>query len=232
MLVATRGEGHLVHRVGWLRAAVLGANDGIISTSSLVVGVAAADVAVSTILLTGIAALVGGAISMAAGEYVSVSSQADLERADRRREEREQADAPEAEREELAALYRQRGLDSDLAQQVADQLMLRDPIAAHMRDELGITDQTTARPLQAALASAASFCAGAIVPVLLIPLTPTGYLVGVLIAVSLVLLAVLGAAGAVAGGANIFRGAARVTFWGALAMGATALIGRLFGARV
>jgi vacuolar iron transporter family protein len=227
-----RREGHFVQRVGWLRAAVLGANDGVISTSSLVVGVAAADQAVSTILLTGVAALVGGAISMAAGEYVSVSSQADLEAADRRREEREQAEAPEAELQELAAVYRQRGLDPELAQQVAVQLMQRDPVSAHMRDELGLTDQTAARPIQAALASAASFCLGAIVPVVLIPVTPREYLVGVLIVISLILLAVLGAAGAAAGGAGVVRGAARVTFWGALAMAATTLIGKLFGTHV
>ena len=226
---------HLVHRIGWLRAAVLGANDGIISTASLIVGVAAAESSQSTILLTGIAALVAGAISMAAGEYVSVSSQADVEAADRLREEREHAEEPEAERDELAAIYQARGLDEALARQVATQLMAgsRDAaVTAHMRDELGLTEGLAARPIQAALASAASFCAGAILPVLMVLVVPQTSLVTAVIVATLILLAVLGAVGARAGGANVFRGSLRVTFWGALALGATALIGTLFGTRV
>jgi VIT1/CCC1 family predicted Fe2+/Mn2+ transporter len=227
-----RGQGHLVSRIGWLRAAVLGANDGIISTSSLIVGIATAATETSTVLLTGVAALVAGAISMAAGEYVSVSSQADLEAADRAREEREQREEPAEEREELAEIYRERGLDPPLARKVADQLMARDPVGSHLRDELGFSEDTAARPVQAALASAACFCAGAIVPVLMVLLVPRGALVIALVIATLLLLALLGAIGARAGGADMLRGAARVTFWGALAMAATAAIGALFGTSV
>ncbi|MBN9280323.1 MAG: VIT family protein [Hyphomicrobium sp.] len=227
-----RSQRHLVHRIGWLRASVLGANDGIISTSRLVVGIAAAATSSSTVLLTGIAALVAGAISMAAGEYVSVSSQADVEGADRRREEREHADELDQEREELAALYRERGVAPDLARKVAEQLMARDAVGAHMRDELGISEGLAARPVQAALASAAAFCAGAIIPVLMVPFIPRAQLVLAVTVVSLVLLALLGAIGARAGGASPARGAVRVVFWGALAMAATAAIGALFGAQV
>jgi VIT1/CCC1 family predicted Fe2+/Mn2+ transporter len=220
----------VINRIGWLRAAVLGANDGIVSTASILVGVAAAESDAATILLTGIAALVAGAVSMAAGEYVSVSSQADTERAERQREEREQAADPEFELQELAGIYRARGVEADLALKVAEQLMRHDPIESHMRDELGMAETMAARPIQAALASAASFCAGAIVPVLLVLVVPQQYLVGAVILATLVLLAILGATGARAGGAGVARAVGRVTLWGALAMGATAVIGKLFGA--
>ncbi|MGY4398308.1 VIT1/CCC1 family predicted Fe2+/Mn2+ transporter [Sphingomonas sp. UYAg733] len=225
-------EGHLVKNIGWLRAAVLGANDGIVSTASLIVGVAAAQTSQSSILLTGVAGLVAGAMSMAAGEYVSVSSQSDTENADRAREQSELSEEPEAERRELAAIYRHRGLDAALALQVADQLMAKDALGAHMRDELGITDDLAARPVQAALASAASFAAGAILPVLLVLLFSGEALIEAVVAASLVLLTALGAVGARVGGANQWRGAFRVTFWGALAMAATAGIGALFAANV
>ena len=225
-------EKHLVQRIGWMRAAVLGANDGILSTASLIVGVAAAQSSRSAILLTGIAGLVAGAMSMAAGEYVSVSSQADTENADRNREKRELADEPESERRELAAIYRTRGLDPELALQVADQLMAHDALGAHMRDELGINEAMVARPVQAALASAASFAAGAVLPVLMALLFTGNRLVEAVTVASLILLAALGAIGARAGGASIWRGALRVAFWGALAMGATALIGKLAGTQL
>jgi len=225
-------EKHLVQRIGWLRAAVLGANDGILSTASLIVGVAAAGSDRATILLTGIAGLVAGAMSMAAGEYVSVSSQADTENADRHREARELHEEPEAERQELAAIYRNRGLDRNLALQVADQLMAHDALGAHLRDELGINEALVARPVQAALASAASFAAGAILPVLTVLLFGGSRLVAAVIAVTLVLLAILGALGARTGGASIGRGVARVVFWGALAMAVTFGIGHLFGTSV
>jgi len=225
-------EKHLVQRIGWLRASVLGANDGILSTASLIVGVAAAESDRTTILLTGIAGLVAGAMSMAAGEYVSVSSQADTESADRAREERELEEEPEAERQELAAIYRKRGLDRELALQVADQLMAHDALGAHMRDELGIHDAMVARPVQAAAASAASFAAGAILPVATVLLFNGDRLVGAVIATTLVLLAILGALGARTGGASIGRGVARVVFWGALAMAVTFGIGHLFGTNV
>lgn len=227
-----RSTRHLVKRIGWLRAAVLGANDGIISTSSLVVGIASAQTSSSTIMLTGIAALCAGAISMAAGEYVSVSSQADVEGADRLREEREHATESEEERKELVEIYQARGLDPDLAAKVAEQLMARDPITTHLRDELGIIDALAARPIQAALASAAAFCAGAIVPVLMVSVVPRNSLIITLIVTTLILLAILGAVGARAGGAPMWRGALRVTFWGALAMGVTAGVGMLFGTSV
>lgn len=232
MVVRRHRERHLVQRIGWLRAAVLGANDGILSTASLIVGVAAANADRTTIMLTGVSGLVAGAMSMAAGEYVSVSSQADTERADIVRETAELADEPEDERQELAAIYRQRGLDHDLSLRVADQLMAHDALGAHLRDELGISESLTARPVQAALASAASFAAGAIVPVLATLLFAGRPLVVAVIAVTLVLLAATGAIGARAGGASQVRGAARVVFWGALAMAVTAAIGHLFGTQV
>ncbi|MDB5677303.1 VIT family protein [Sphingomonas bacterium] len=232
MAIRRHHEGHLVQRIGWLRAAVLGANDGILSTASLIVGVAAANASQASILLTGVAGLVAGAMSMAAGEYVSVSSQSDTERADIARETAELKDEPEAERQELAAIYRQRGLDHDLSLQVADQLMAHDALGAHLRDELGISATLTARPVQAALASAASFAAGAIVPVLATLLFGGEKLVAAVMVITLVLLATTGAIGARVGGASIVRGAVRVVFWGALAMAVTFSIGRLFGTQV
>ena len=222
-------EGHRGERIGWLRAAVLGANDGLISTSSLVVGVAAAAPDRAAVLLAGVAGMAAGALSMAAGEYVSVSSQADTERADIARETGELRDQPEAERRELAAIYEQRGLTPELALQVADQLMAKDALGAHARDELGIHEMTRARPLQAAIASAASFAVGAAPPVLLAALVAGKALSPVLIGVTLVLLLALGAAAARLGGASVVRGALRVAFWGAAAMACTSLVGRLFG---
>ena len=222
-------EKHLVSRIGWLRAAVLGANDGIVSTASLIVGVAAASAATSEVLVAGIAGLVAGAMSMAAGEYVSVSSQSDTEQADLARERAELATQPEFEREELARICIERGVSSDLAHQVADQLMAQDALGAHARDELGISEVTTARPIQAALTSAATFSVGAAMPLAMVVLMPRPSLVlGVSIA-SLLFLAVLGAVGARAGGSNVMKATLRVTFWGALAMALTAGIGALFG---
>lgn len=223
-------ELHRTEHIGWLRAAVLGANDGLISTSSLVVGVAAAQATREPILLAALAGLVAGALSMAAGEYVSVSSQADTERADLARERGELAATPQLEREELAGIYVARGLTPKLADQVAEQLMAHDALGAHARDELGMSEMTRARPLQAALASAAAFAAGATLPALLVWVAPLPYIAPVVVASSLVLLAVLGALAAYLGGASLLRGAARVTFWGAVAMATTALVGRLFGA--
>lgn len=231
-MIRLHGERHLVQRIGWLRASVLGANDGILSTASLIVGVAAAQTSSSAILLTGVAGLVAGSMSMAAGEYVSVSSQSDTELADRAREAAELESDPEAERHELAAIYRQRGLDAALALQVADQLTAKDALTTHMRDELGVHDMMVARPVQAALASAASFAAGALLPVLMVLVFRGTVLIEAVVVASLVLLAGLGALGARTGGASMIRGALRVTFWGALAMGATAGIGALFGAHV
>jgi len=225
-------EGHFIDRVGWLRAAVLGANDGIISTSSLIVGVAAAAAKPSDVLLTGVAGLVAGAMSMAAGEYVSVSSQSDTERADLAREAAELRDNYPFEREELAHIYVKRGVDEDLALRVADQLMAKDALGAHARDELGISDMSTARPVQAALTSAATFAVGAAMPLLMVLLSPTQFLIPVVSIASLGFLALLGAVGAKAGGADLVTATARVTFWGALAMAATAGIGKLFGAAV
>ena len=225
-------ERHLVQRIGWMRASVLGANDGIVSTASLMVGVAAANSNQSQILLTGIAGLVAGAMSMAAGEYVSVSSQSDTENADRGREQRELEEDPESERRELAAIYRTRGLDPVLALQVADQLTAHDALGAHLRDELGINEIMVARPVQAALSSAAAFAVGAILPVLMALIFTGARLIEAVTVASLVLLAVLGAIGARAGGASVWRGALRVVFWGALAMGATALIGKLAGTQL
>jgi len=216
-------------RVGWLRAAVLGANDGIVSTASLVIGVAAAGAAKEAVLIAGVAGLVAGAMSMAAGEYVSVSSQADTEGADLQRERSELAADPAFEREELAAIYVARGLTRELADQVASQLMDRDALAAHARDELGIVASQRARPVQAAFASAATFAVGAASPLLVVLLAPPAGLLWVVAGSSLVLLAALGAVAAQAGGAPVLRATARVTFWGALAMAATAGIGALFG---
>ena len=223
-------EQHRTNRIGWLRAAVLGANDGIVSTASLVVGVAAAGVNHGNILTTGVAGLVAGAMSMAAGEYVSVHSQADTENADLARERAELAANPEAEQRELSAIYVNRGLKPELAQQVAEQLMQHDAIGAHARDELGISEALSARPVQAALSSAASFAVGAALPLLVTTLSPqtgTMYWVG---STSLVFLALLGVVAARVGGASMLVGAWRVTFWGALAMVITAGVGMLFGA--
>jgi VIT1/CCC1 family predicted Fe2+/Mn2+ transporter len=223
-------EQHRSGRIGWLRAAVLGADDGIVSTASLIVGVASAASSRQQIILAGIAGLVAGALSMAAGEYVSVSSQADTERADLAREKRELAADPQAEEDELTGIYVGRGLDRDLARQVARQLMAKDALVAHARDELGLTEELAARPLQAAFASAATFAAGAAVPILAIVIAPPN--VFIVAAVSLVCLLGLGAVAARAGGAPAFTGAVRVGFWGALAMAVTAGVGRLFGAVV
>ncbi len=225
----THHERHRTDRIGWLRAAVLGANDGIVSTASLVLGVAAAHATGHDILVAGVAGLVAGAMSMAAGEYVSVSSQADTERADLARERRELATAPEAEVMELTAIYVARGLDHALAKQVADQLMARDGLAAHARDELGITEALGARPVQAALASAGAFAIGAALPLLTVILAPAAYFMPVVAGTSLVFLGLLGGAGAAVGGASVKVGAARVTFWGAVAMALTAAVGALFG---
>ena len=222
-------ESHLVSRIGWLRAAVLGANDGIVSTASLIVGVAAAAANQSDVLLAGVAGLVAGAMSMAAGEYVSVSSQSDTEQADLARETKELRENIGFEQVELAEIYVKRGLDPELARKVATQLMQKDALGAHARDELGISEITTARPIQAALASAASFAVGAAMPLLMVVVSPAGSLVLIVSVASLLFLALLGAVGAKAGGANILRATARVTFWGALAMALTAGIGAMFG---
>ncbi|MFL5552220.1 MAG: VIT family protein [Gemmatimonadaceae bacterium] len=227
-----RSERHRRHRIGWLRASVLGANDGIVSTASLIVGVAAAETGRSNVLIAGIAGLVAGAISMAAGEYVSVSSQSDTERADLELEKRELASAPELELRELQNIYVTRGLDPSVAMQVAEQLTAHGALSAHARDELGISEMTAARPIQAALASAATFSIGAALPLLTAALVPLGNLIAAVSILSLVFLAALGMLAAWAGGANIVRGAVRVTFWGALAMALTALVGRMFGAVV
>ncbi|MDP1868466.1 MAG: VIT family protein [Bradyrhizobium sp.] len=222
-------ENHLVERIGWLRAAVLGANDGIISTASLILGVASASASQSDVLLTGVAGLVAGAMSMAAGEYVSVSSQSDTEHADLAREKKELADDPVFEREELAQVYVARGVEAELAREVAKQLMTKDALGAHARDELGISEITTARPVQAALASAATFSVGAAAPLALVLVSPSSVLIPVVSVGSLLFLALLGAIGAKAGGAGLLRPTIRVTFWGALAMGLTAGIGAIFG---
>ena len=222
-------ESHLVERIGWLRAAVLGANDGIISTASLILGVASAAASRTDILLTGVAGLVAGAMSMAAGEYVSVSSQADTEHADLAREKRELSDDPAYEREELAQLYVARGVKVGLARDVAKQLMAKDALAAHARDELGISSISTARPVQAALASAATFSVGAAAPLVLVLVSPSSVLIPAVAVGSLLFLAILGAVGAKAGGAALLKPTVRVTFWGAFAMGLTAGIGAVFG---
>jgi len=223
-------ERHRTDRVGWLRAAVLGANDGIVSTASLVIGVAAAQMASHDILVTGVAGLVAGAMSMAAGEYVSVSSQADTEQADLTLERNELAANPAGEFAELAQIYVQRGLDPALAQQVAAQLTAHDALASHARDELGISESFSARPIQAALTSAAAFAVGAAMPLLAVLIAAGGYLIPIVAGSSLLFLAVLGGLAAFAGGANLLIGAVRVTFWGALAMALTAGVGALFGA--
>ena len=225
-------ERHNIGRIGWLRAAVLGANDGIVSTSSLIVGVAAAAAGKSEVMLAGFAGLAAGALSMAAGEYVSVSSQADTEAADLARERRELADMPDLELDELTAIYRNRGLTPELAREVARQLTARDALAAHARDELAISELTAARPLQAAMASAATFSVGAALPLVAawaapLPVLPIG-----VTAASLAFLAMLGALGARAGGASLVKGVLRVVFWGALAMAVTAGVGRIFGTTV
>ena len=223
-------ELHRTAHIGWMRAAVLGANDGLISTSSLVVGVAAAATTRAPVLLAATAGLAAGALSMAAGEYVSVSSQADTEDADLARERRELTTEPEHERRELAGFYEARGLTPELALQVADQLTAHDALGAHARDELGMSETTRARPIQAALASAAAFAVGAALPVILVLAVPLSRLTAVVMGASLALLAGLGALAARLGGAPRLRGALRVAFWGAVAMGVTALVGRLFGA--
>ncbi len=220
---------HRIHHAGWLRAAVLGANDGIVSTASLVVGVAAAAIDRSAVLLTGVAGLVAGAMSMAAGEYVSVSSQADTEQADLERERVELEQNEEHEIRELANIYQTRGLDADLARQVAEQLMDHDALAAHARDELGISDQLSARPLQAALASAATFAVGAALPLVAVVLAPAGHIVASVALASLAALVLLGILSARVGGAHPWRATARIVLWGALAMAITAAVGRWFG---
>ncbi len=222
-------EDHVVHRIGWLRAAVLGANDGIVSTASLIVGVAAAAATQADVLIAGVAGLVAGAMSMAAGEYVSVSSQSDTEHADLARERKELSENVEFEQQELTEIYVKRGLDQTLARQVAQQLMAKDALGAHARDELGISEITTARPIQAALTSAATFALGAAMPLFMVIVSPANTLVPIVSTASLGFLALLGAIGARAGGANVLRATARVTFWGALAMALTAGIGKMFG---
>ena len=225
-------EHHHTHRVGWLRAAVLGANDGIVSTASLIVGVAAAHTGHNSVLVAGVAGMMAGAMAMAAGEYVSVSSQADSERADLNREREELASQPEHELAELAAIYVSRGLDPGLANQVARQLMAKDALGAHARDELGISETLSARPVQAAIASACSFAVGAVMPLLIVLVVPATALVGAVSASSLAFLALLGMLAARAGGSPVLRATVRVTFWGALAMALTAGVGALFGAVV
>jgi vacuolar iron transporter family protein len=225
-------ENHLVERIGWLRASVLGANDGIVSTASLIVGVAAAAASPSAILVTGIAGLVAGAMSMAAGEYVSVSSQADTERADLEREKIEHIEAPDAEREELVGIYQKRGLDRALAEQVANKMTAYDALGTHMRDELGMATHMAANPLQAALSSAIAFSVGAAMPLAMVPLFAGAQLVWAVSIAAIVFLALLGAVGAKLGGAPITKAVIRVTFWGALAMALTAGIGALFGSKI
>ncbi|MDZ4673344.1 MAG: VIT family protein [Gemmatimonadota bacterium] len=224
------GEFHYTHQIGWLRAAVLGANDGLISTSSLVVGVAAAQASKEAVLVAAVAGLVAGSLSMAAGEYVSVSSQADSEAADLAREQRELIETPDEERAELTAIYITRGLTPDLAAQVADQLTDHDALGTHARDELGMYELSRARPIQAALSSAVAFAVGAAPPLLFAAIVPVTIVTPVVGGSTLVLLAILGATAARLGGAPLARGTLRVTFWGAVAMGVTALVGQLFGA--
>ena len=226
------GEAHLVARIGWLRAAVLGANDGIVSTASLIVGVAAAAASKGEVVVAGMAGLVAGAMSMAAGEYVSVSSQADTEHADLASERAELTADPDAEHAELVGIYIERGLDRALAEQVASQLAVSDRLGTHARDELGISAMTTARPIQAALTSAATFSVGAAMPMLVAVFVPLQINIAAVSAASLLFLALLGAIGARAGGANVGRATIRVAFWGALAMASTAGIGRLVGTAV
>jgi VIT1/CCC1 family predicted Fe2+/Mn2+ transporter len=228
----THPEQHLVKRIGWLRAAVLGANDGIVSTASLIVGVASATAKSSDVLVAGVAGLVAGAMSMAAGEYVSVSSQSDTEQADLARERKELAENIGFEREELANLYVQRGVDHELALKVADQLMAKDALGAHARDELGISEITTARPIQAALTSAVTFSVGAALPIAVVLFAPTDKLIPSVSIASLVFLGALGWVGAKAGGADPLKAMFRVVFWGALAMALTAGVGSVFGTAV
>jgi len=223
-------ETHAASRIGWLRAAVLGANDGIVSTASLIVGVAASEASRSTVLISGVAALFAGAMSMAAGEYVSVSSQADTEKADLAREKHELAKQPDLERDELTRIYEARGVERGTARAVARQMMAHNALSAHARDELGLSATMTARPLQAATASALTFTAGAAAPLLAVPLAPPAMLVPAVAVVSIICLSVLGGLGARAGGAPLGPSVLRVTFWGALAMAVTAGVGRLFGA--
>ena len=225
-------ETHKSHRVGWLRAAVLGANDGIVSTASLIVGIAAANTSKEAVLLAGVAGLVAGGMSMAAGEYVSVSSQADTERADLALEKDALENKPQEEQEELAKIYEQRGLEPELASQVAVQLMKHDALGAHARDEIGISEISNANPLQAAISSALTFTLGAALPLLAAWIMPLENLIWAVTLSSLLFLAFLGGLAAFAGGASILKGAVRVTFWGALAMGITAGIGQLFGVSV
>jgi vacuolar iron transporter family protein len=225
-------ERHRTERIGWLRAAVLGANDGIVSTASLIVGVAAANAGRGEILLTGVAGLVAGAMSMAAGEYVSVSSQADTEQADVARERDELVAQPEVERRELAGIYIARGLTPELATKVAEQLTAHDALGAHARDELGVSDNQTARPVQASLTSAATFAVGAALPLITAVVTPAPHVVAVVAGTSLMCLVALGAVSARTGGAPVLRASVRVAFWGALAMGLTALVGSLVGTAV
>jgi len=222
-------EIHRSHRIGWLRAAVMGANDGIVSTASLIVGIAASNAAHNDIVLAGVAGLVAGAMSMAAGEYVSVSSQADTEQADLTRERKELDEDGQHEKKELAAIYVSRGLDPLLAEQVAEQLMNHDALGAHARDELGISETGTARPIQAALTSAATFAVGAALPLLVVMFAPVTNLIIFVTVASLMFLTLLGMLAAYSGGAGIIKGAFRVTFWGALAMGLTAAVGSVFG---
>ena len=228
----THPERHYTQRIGWLRAAVLGANDGIVSTAALVVGVAAAESDRKAVLVAGLAGLVAGAMSMAAGEYISVSSQADTEKADLARERGELATSPDTELEELQGIYMARGLDAELALRVAQQLTARDALATHAREELGITDAQAANPIQAALASAATFSIGASLPLLITAVVPPGAIISTVTVASLVCLAALGALAAGAGGAGRLRGAVRVTFWSALALALTALVGRVFGTTI
>lgn len=229
---ALHNENHLIERVGWLRAAVLGANDGLISTSSLIVGVAAATAAPREILVAGVAGLVAGAMSMAAGEYVSVSSQADTEEADMARERHELATQPDAELAELTAIYEKRGVTPDLARLVAEQMMEKDAFEAHARDELGLTSHVMARPVQAALTSAVTFAAGAALPLIVALIAPPGAAVWAVSIACLIGLAALGAIGARAGGASVWKPTVRVVFWGAVAMVSTAIIGSLIGRAV
>ncbi|WP_394730625.1 VIT family protein [Altererythrobacter sp. GH1-8] len=225
-------ETHASSRIGWLRAAVMGANDGIVSTASLIVGVAAADGDRSSVLIAGMAALIAGAMSMAAGEYVSVSSQSDTEKADLDRERRELAEQPDFELKELAGIYEERGVEPETALAVAKQMIERDALAAHARDELGISEITAAKPLQAAFASALTFTVGAAPPLLVVPFTPTNLLIPVVAIISIVCLAILGALGAKAGGAPLGPAIWRVSLWGAIAMAMTAAVGQAFGAVV
>ena len=227
-MVRLQTETHFISRTGWLRAAVLGANDGIVSTASLIVGVAAASAGTSEVLLAGTAGLVAGAMSMAAGEYVSVSSQSDTEGADVARERQELIDQPDEELAELATTFMERGVDEPTSFEVARQLTLHDAVGAHAREELGITDQTTARPLQAAVTSAITFIAGAAPPLLVVLFAPVGQIVTYVAISTIVFLAIFGGLGAKAGGAGIMRGAVRVTLWGAAAMAATAAVGSIF----